>query len=535
MATLSNRLVLAVGTLVALVAVADFAIANLSLSWRPFLLLGIFVVTAAQVIILRRVTGSAFPFAAIPVVTFNIVGGAGYLYYRSIEGVAVIANALPDGSREFDTAAGIFALASLAITAGAVVGTLRTRRSPDRVAGMSSTDLASALARLPTVPVLTAVAVLLIMTILATGPAEIVDRAFYLDTAGPGWMVTFSTVLAPLGVAGAAMVLFGKRTRIGRILASILLLAYVVILLAEDTRELALVPIIVLALYVAQRPVKVRRMVPAGLVALACSFLLLQVPLALREQVPRAGLGPYVSALIQDPGLLFGGGVGGAGGVFGNVLYSVPLTGFVATDVASPPAGALLTSLSPLPGDMTAWPTIAPLLRVSPYTPFSSLGELALQGTLVSVLYFSLIGYVATRLQIRGATLHGLRSVAMQLALGGLIAAFSVSALQYNLRSTTRYVWYALGLYLVLRLTPVLARGDHRPHSPSRNPAITSIRRTAAPVRPSPNQSPRRCGPSDDRRKRTPRIQRHEVVCPHATRPRRPIRRGGRLDGLEFV
>jgi hypothetical protein len=482
-------LLVAIGAIAASVAATDLAVANLAITWRPFLMGGVVAVTVAQVIMLRRVTGSAFPFTAIPVATLNIVGAAGFLYYQSIQGVATVANVLPDGSRELDAAAIIFAAASLSISAGAIAGAVRRRRSSDTaIDRAASTDLRSALARIPTIPVLAAATVPLILIILGTGPAELVNRANYLDTAGPEWMVTVSDVLAPLGVAAAAMVLLGKRTRIGRLVAGILLLAYVAVLLAKDTRLLAVVPMIVLALFIAQRGGNVRRMLPPTLAAVACSFVLLQLPLALRAEVPSAGLAPYVSALVQDPGLLLGSSVGGT---VGNVLYSVPLTGFVATDVPSLPAGALATSLSPLPGGMTAWPALAPLLRVSPYTPFSSLGELALQGALVLVLYFSVVGYLTTRLQSLGATLHGFRAIAMQLALGGLIAAFSLSALQYNLRSTTRYVWYALGLYIVLRVTPVLKRGGLHPYSPGRRTAVTSNRRTAATMGPPASGSPR--------------------------------------------
>jgi hypothetical protein len=268
-------------------------------------------------------------------------------------------------------------------------------------------------------------------------------------------MVTISGVLDPVGVAAAAMLLFGRGARVYRILASILLLAYIAVLLAKDTRLLGVVPLIVVALYIAQRGGSVRRLLPAAVVALACAFLLLQVPLELRGQVPSAGLEPYVSALLQDPGKVLGGS---ADIGVGNVLFSVPLTGFVAVDVPSLPAGALSTSLSPLPGSMTAWPVLAPLLRVNSFVPFSSLGELALQGALVSFLYFAVLGYGVTRLQSLATALPGWRAIAMQLSLGGLVGAFSLSALEYNLRSSTRYAWYALGLYVVLRLVPMAKR-----------------------------------------------------------------------------
>jgi hypothetical protein len=447
--------IIAAGTAVAIAA--GVAVSLLPLSWSPFVLILVLAVTAGQFWLLRRVSGLSFPFAAIPMMTFNLVGVTGFLYYGSLEGIARVADPLPNGARESDAAAVIFALASASITVGAVVASIRRRRSRASAAS-TSIDIRTGLSRLPTAGLLAGAAAVLILAVLALGPAEFLSRGYYLDRFGPQWMGTVSDVLAPLGLAAAAAILFGDRSPIARLTAAVLIAGYVADLLSRDTRTLALVPLIMFALYAAQRSWRPWRFVPA-ILAVACSLLLLQLCISLRSQVSGAGLIPYTTAVVQNPGPLLEGNLGGA---IGNVLYSVPLTGYIAEDVGNEPPGSLAVSLDPLPGTIAGWTDLAPLLRVTFYTPYNALGELALQGTLVLILYFLVVGYLTTRLQSLATSLHGLRSAAMLLALGGLIAAFSVFSLQYNLRSTTRYVWYALGLYLVLRFVPVLVSGRRR-------------------------------------------------------------------------
>ena len=371
---------------------------------------------------------------------------------RGIESIARVANPLPDGTREYNAASAIFALASVAITAGSLLGCL-PRRRPRTAASTSDPDIRSALARLPTGGVLLGVAVVLILAILAVGPAEILNRGFYLERGGPPWLAIVSDVLVPLGVAGAAAILFGERSQMARLIAVALVVGYTAVLLSKDTRELALVPLIVFALYIAQRTWH-----PSRYSRAACGCVLVVLAPAL-PRASRAGSGRWPDAVHVSYRPRSRRSVGRQPRRCGrNVLYSVPLTGYIATDVGGEPNGALAISLTPLPGDVAGWTNLAPVLRVSIYTPFNTLGELALQGMFVLIAFFVVVGYLTTRMQAFAKRLHALRSAAMQLALGGLIAAFSVSALQYNLRSTTRYVWYALGLYLVLQLVPVLKK-----------------------------------------------------------------------------
>ena len=452
MSALSRRFVLVVGV-VAVPVLAALLVVSLPFTWQILVLLLVIAITCTQFLVLRQVTGLSFPFVAIPVMAFNLVGAAGYLYYRSLEDLAQVGGALPAGSREFDTAAAIFAIVSLALTAGAILGSIRRPDAEAPDVKVSSNDLATALAHGPPAPLLFFAAIPLVLTILGEGPAELLNRASYLYNAGPVWMVTISGILNPIGIACAAIVLFGRGSRFPRFLAGFEILGYLIVLFAKDTRGLALVPLILLGLYIAQRGG--RRLIPAAIIGFACAFVFLQLPLQLRGEVPGAGLQPYTSALIQNPGLVLGGSVGAS---IGNVLFAVPLTGYVATDAASVPPGELLTSLSPLPGSLTAWPAIEPLLRVGLFVPFNTLGELALNGMLVLVGFFVVLGFGATWMQRASSTLPGWRAMVMQLALGGSIATLTLSALEYNLRSSTRYAWYALGFYLLLRIVPVLKR-----------------------------------------------------------------------------
>jgi hypothetical protein len=433
---------------------------------RPLILLAVGIVTVAQVAVLRWATGRTMPFAAVVIVILNTVGATGYLYFRDVAQAGPVSAALAVGASEYDAAGRAFALASLAVLAGGLVGSIG--RHWANVSSMRAEDLITAVARLPGTPLLLGCAVPLLFTTFGTGVVEVVSRPQYLYTGGPSWMAGVGDALTPIGMTGAALILFENRRRTHRGWACMLLVAYVALLLSRDTRLLAVMPLALFASFVLQGQGRKRgrvALLAAGTAAAASALFLLQLTLALREQVVGAGLAPYLAALARDPGLAFTSTGGGVAGAFQNVLFSVPLTGYLAADLSSLPASALSTSLSPLPSGFTDWENIAPLLRLNIYTPYSALGELAVHGALVLSLYFAVVGYLASRLQILSARLPGFRPLVLQLVLGTLFLFFSFTALEYNLRSSTRLIWYAVLIYVLVRILPSPSRRDIRASS----------------------------------------------------------------------
>jgi len=407
-----------------------------------------FAVTVLQVQTLRRVLG-AFPLIAIVIGVLNTVGVAGYVLYPRIADVARVSARLGQSVSAYRVAAGLFLLASAALWIGGLLGSLGGRSKGD--AAVEQAALREALVKLPAGAVLLAALVPVTLTIIGTSPQGLLHRSSYLDAYGPLLISKLSGVLLPAGVALLGLVLFNGRSTSGKRRATLLLLLYMTVLFAKGTRLIGLVPLILLGCYLSlpDGAGKARRLgvTTAALVGAATVFLL-QLPLALRSNFGGNGLGPYVSRIIADPGSAV---VPNLLAVFGNVLFAVPLTGSIATATPEQPLDYFLTSIDPRPGGLTAWPTIAPLLRVNINTPFNALGELSRYGLVVFVGYLLITGFVVTRLQRFAARTPGLSAQIGVGLLGGLLLLFSVSLLQYNLRSGTRQLWYALVLLVVLR------------------------------------------------------------------------------------
>lgn len=356
--------------------------------------------TVAQVIALRRATNQAVPFPAIVIVILNAVGALGYLYYRSIPDTGQSGAIFPVGQVEYAAAAATFALASAGLFIGGLLGAIPRRAT--RTVDLRTRDIDELLRRIPRIPLLAACTVPLVMTIGGMGFEDVISRPQYLDIAGPAWMAGVGETLLPIAMVGAALVLFDRTRKAGRGWALLLTVAYIAVLLSKDTRRLAVMPLALLAAYLLQRvhtPPRKSLLLLLGIITAGLTVVLLQLVLALRQQVNGAGLAPYLTALIDNPIGAFELNTGFQGALQ-NVLSAVPLTGFLAGDVRSLPASELATSLTPLPSALTDWAQIQPLLRVGIYVPFSTLGELAVNGAPVLALYFLVVGYIGSRIQI---------------------------------------------------------------------------------------------------------------------------------------
>jgi hypothetical protein len=421
---------------------------------RPLILFAVACLTVLQVVLLRKATGRPLPFAAIVIVVLNLVGATGYLYFDDLAAAGGVSSNLTRGPLEYAAAAKVFALASAAVFAGGLLAALRRMRPYSAsVRPAAVHDVVAAVSRMPRSALLIGSSIPVLLSFVGGGPAALLSRASYLTATGPAWMVELGGSLTPVGLAGISFILFDKARPVGRIWASFLLVAYGLVLFSRGTRELAVVPLLLLASYLLQATDRRgrRRIVVTTLFAGLASLLLLQLTLTLRGEAGAAGLAPYVSALMRNPTAAFSF-AGGVGPVVANVLFSVPLTGYLAANVTALPSSDLLTSLTPMPSQFTDWAQLEPILRFDIYTPYSTLGELAIQGTAVLCLYFLLVGAVVTWLQMSSANLGGLRSLVLQLGLGPLLVLFSLTVLQYNLRPSTRFLWYALAFYVVVRL-----------------------------------------------------------------------------------
>lgn len=412
----------------------------------------VLALSAVQVTTLRRATCEQVPFAAIPVVVLNVVGTFGYLFYASVSGRAAVSATLHTDAHTYSTAAQIFATASVCTWLGALAVARKT--------GRRELDLDLIPRGLATVsrPALLLVALsFLTLAVVGRGPEAMLERGAYLDSTGPAILAKLSQLLLPIGLTLAAFVMFDRSKDAIRLAAGAVAIAYFLVYFSFATRGVALAPaVMVCAAFTAGRQPGRR----AILMAVGATWILLQVPLALRSASGNAGLLPYVSRVLEDPRATL---AADPSAILGNILYSVPLTGFVA-GLRQVSATDVLAGANPLPSQFTDWNETRLDFRVNAYTPFSGLGELGSVGLPCVAVFFLLVGSALCVMQKALRPVNDLRAGIGFLAGVGLSLLFSVNLLQYNLRLSMRLMWCLVAIVVALRLYPHRAgvRADRR-------------------------------------------------------------------------
>jgi hypothetical protein len=415
------------------------------------------LVTVFQVLIWRGVLGS-LPFASVPLLMLNGVGVLGVLFHKGSTSGAVSA-ALPDDPAIYRRATLVFIVASIALWLGGVIGAIGgTSRASTY--GLGSHKLSSLVARVKVFPTAVVSSIPLAFGIAGYSVSGLWRRPGYLEAYGPSAFLKLSFVLLPIGLAGTALLLFKGRHSIGRPWGFFLLGLYAAYLFGTGSRAIVLLPLVVFGTYVVLSKAtrtrgRINPVVVCGVVI--TSAFLLHLAIALRGG--NAGLAPYTARIAADPSILWANPLNS----IGNVLFSVPLAGFIPLHEDPRPLSYLLTSINPLPGSLTEWNQIRGNLLVNAYTPFSALGELALYGLPFLAAYFAVAGFVASRLQIWASRLGGIANVLALSAVAACMPLFAFEILQYNLRSATRVLWYAAFAVLLFQVFA---------HRRSRGPAL---------------------------------------------------------------
>jgi len=183
---------------------------------------------------------------------------------------------------------------------------------------------------------------------------------------------------------------------------------------------------------------------------LMISFLLLLYLIQLRS-LGEHGLIPYL--------LFFPESIRNFGYQAYFVLYYLFVFGFY---VAAQTVGAhtatwstFFIALNPLTGNLAGWYDIADRMRLNIYVPFSLYGEIFSLGSAATVAFFGIVGYIFgvfekyVRLSYeRGRYIFG-HIVYL------LCVLFTVYSYEYNLRSASRYIYYAL---LIILLQAILVK-----------------------------------------------------------------------------
>ena len=138
-------------------------------------------------------------------------------------------------------------------------------------------------------------------------------------------------------------------------------------------------------------------------------------------------------------------------GVFTNLGVSLPLAVYVdsAYNISS---ADVFKSLNPLPGFVIGVGSIEQLLRYNVFIPYSAVGILFNYGMPLSCFYYFLIGifffFVDMNAYKEFSNNRPLRAILIMVA----PAFFIIISLQYNLRGSTRMLYYGLFILILYRL-----------------------------------------------------------------------------------
>lgn len=236
-----------------------------------------------------------------------------------------------------------------------------------------------------------------------------------------------------------------------RLFAVLILLGYIGIFFGAGSRRMAMIPILVMVGVFLARRTKMTGLLLAASAAL--SLYLIRLPLYLRA-LPEHGIIPYIQ---HFPGF-FDYGVGWDS-IGRNVLISFGIIGATAYQQPSISNEIFWASINPATGAAAGWYEYADRMRINIYTPYAGVGELGNHGMAYVVIYFFVAGIILAlgdravmRFMERG---HGVLS----LALVGLAGLFYLYSIQYNLRSSTRMLFYGIVAGVVLEwISSALAR-----------------------------------------------------------------------------
>ena len=328
-------------------------------------------------------------------------------------------------------------LATSAFLVGSTLGVVRRRGVAQGPAGFRAVVLPEA-----TLVAIAAGCVLPILyTLFVPGVPYLLDRPYYLADAFGGGAAAIAGQLSIAAVLGCGLLASVWRGA-GRVLAVALALVYFVSFFALATRVMALAPVLFALGAFAGSPSRRTRIGLA--VSAVASVALIGLPLFLRNQVHH-GLIPYVHELSG-----FLSATAGYDVVALNILISFAIIGVTAYVQPTFPSHDLFVSLNPLPGGMAGWYDIADVHRLNVYTPYGAIGELGNVGPAAVVGYFVALGLVMAWLdrRVRAHLVAGRQGPALLVV--GLVALFCLYNQQYNLRQSTRMVYYALAIDLAL-------------------------------------------------------------------------------------
>jgi len=415
------------------------------------------VATCIAMVAWFLVVGRSWPIMSPPFIvsgSYVLIALAALLILPHINranGVSAILTLTPSDSRR---TAVLFLVASVSVLAGALVHELRATFGTALTVQLRNPIQLRLPARLLALSSLPAICL-----IVGVGPRFVLHKGQYLAIGGSHLLVSAGTALSLPAVALTSCVIFSSRGRSTRSLGYMLLMAYATIYFSLASRQLPILPLLVLIGWLVSDHRARSPAWPRLLLALGMTVVLYPLPLTLR-QLPAHGLQPYAQRLIDRPALLVSPEVGP---LLNNLLFAYPLAGYVAYTELPIAHSAFWIMVSPLPGTSSGWTAIADAQRVNIYTPFNALGQLGNFGWLYLVGYLSAVGWYLAHLRyiVRKRFPVSWRG-ASSAAVTGIAGLFSLTSLQYSLRTSSRLVYYSLVFEFLIRLVVIPLRTESR-------------------------------------------------------------------------
>lgn len=404
------------------------------------------VLVGIEVFALTKMAGG-FTAAVVPVLAVNSVLLSSLFLWDGIRAESIVSIRLRVTEGYHIQAAVIGIVFSVAFTVGALLAGPRSVRVSIAQIGDSLAELGRSF-RVPNGTLVAVGYAGIFLTIYARQGALLSGR--YLEADGSVWAVALSNAVAPLAIL--VLCIAAAKPGPWRWLAILGIGIWFLLLFGRASRTIAVFPAFILFGRAFASGTKIRAY-SIG-IAVAATVFLMQLPLVGRANTGGVGIIPLSEQLFTRTDEVFAGFSLSA--ILGNILFSGPLTGVVANRPI--PSEAFWISINPMPGTLAGWPEIKDSLRLSRSTPYNALGELGAHGWVALVVVAAAIGFLLALSTRFASTFKGAYAMTATLLVLGLTGFFSVSILQYNLRSSVRLIWYILAGVLVIWLASVAFR-----------------------------------------------------------------------------
>lgn len=283
---------------------------------------------------------------------------------------------------------------------------------------------------------------------IAYGPVGLFYRTFYISEVGAASIISQMTSMMAV-VLSAILHCRSDRRSVSIARVCFFLVFFSIFAKGSRLAVIAFAAFFVLPLIFRGHKLNFRLFLKIFII-FTISFFLMHGMLYFRDD-SQYGLIPYLEKFSEIRDSVSDNDYASLWGIFFNVTFSIPVT------QATIESGVhniynLFVAINPLPGDFAGWYDISDSRRISIEIPYSAFGELYGVHSLILAFYMLFVGFMfgAFEQELISAK-FGRRWILLLLYFSfGLL--FSLFCMQYNLRASTRMIYYLIVIFLINRL-----------------------------------------------------------------------------------